>query len=68
MFISWNPKTGVGVVRCIEKALAQSGLSREDINYINAHATSTLSGDIKEYQALLHCFGKNPEVIFRNFL
>ncbi|KAB2019377.1 hypothetical protein ES319_D08G294700v1 [Gossypium barbadense] len=53
---------GVGVVRCIEKALAQSGVPREDINYINAHATSTPSGDIKEYQALLHCFGKNPEL------
>ncbi|GMI88537.1 ARABIDOPSIS BETA-KETOACYL-ACP SYNTHETASE 2, BETA-KETOACYL-ACP SYNTHETASE 2 [Hibiscus trionum] len=53
---------GVGVVRCIEKALAQSGVSREDVNYINAHATSTPSGDVKEYQALLHCFGKNPEL------
>ncbi|KAK8669077.1 hypothetical protein V6N13_106518 [Hibiscus sabdariffa] len=53
---------GVGIVRCIEKALAQSGVSREDVNYINAHATSTPSGDVKEYQALLHCFGKNPEL------
>ncbi|KAE8689151.1 synthase I [Hibiscus syriacus] len=53
---------GIGAILCIEKALAQSGVLREDVNYINAHATSTPSGDIKEYQALLHCFGKNPEL------
>ncbi|XVE70748.1 hypothetical protein DITRI_Ditri10aG0095900 [Diplodiscus trichospermus] len=53
---------GAGIILCIEKALAQSGVSRGDINYINAHATSTPAGDIKEYQALLHCFGKNPEL------
>ncbi|GMI97865.1 ARABIDOPSIS BETA-KETOACYL-ACP SYNTHETASE 2, BETA-KETOACYL-ACP SYNTHETASE 2 [Hibiscus trionum] len=53
---------GIGAILSIEKALAQSGVPREDVNYINAHATSTPSGDIKEYQALLHCFGKNPEL------
>lgn len=57
-------QTGVGVILCIEKALAQSGVSKEDVNYINAHATSTPAGDLKEYQALLHCFGQNPEVSF----
>ncbi|CAL9215539.1 unnamed protein product [Arabidopsis halleri] len=39
-----------------------AGISKEDINYINAHATSTPAGDLKEYQALAHCFGQNPEV------
>ncbi|XVF88940.1 hypothetical protein PTKIN_Ptkin19aG0091500 [Pterospermum kingtungense] len=53
---------GIGVIRCMEKALAQSGVCREDVNYINAHATSTPTGDINEYQALLHCFGKNREL------
>ncbi|XP_038700749.1 3-oxoacyl-[acyl-carrier-protein] synthase II, chloroplastic-like isoform X3 [Tripterygium wilfordii] len=53
---------GVGVILCIEKALAQAGIAREDVNYINAHATSTPAGDLKEYQALLHCFGQNPEL------
>ncbi|KAK9160731.1 hypothetical protein Syun_007072 [Stephania yunnanensis] len=51
-----------GVVLCIENALVQSGVSREDVNYINAHATSTQAGDIKEYQALIRCFGHNPEL------
>ncbi|RDX76025.1 3-oxoacyl-[acyl-carrier-protein] synthase II, chloroplastic, partial [Mucuna pruriens] len=53
---------GAGVILCIEKALAQSGVSKEDVNYINAHATSTPAGDLKEYQALIHCFGQNPEL------
>lgn len=53
---------GTGVILCIEKALSQSGVSREDVNYINAHATSTPAGDLKEYNALLHCFGKNEEL------
>ncbi|XP_047313436.1 3-oxoacyl-[acyl-carrier-protein] synthase II, chloroplastic-like [Impatiens glandulifera] len=54
---------GTGVKLCIEKALAQSGVSREDVNYINAHATSTQAGDLKEYQALIRCFGQNPELL-----
>ncbi|KAG5569555.1 hypothetical protein H5410_059321 [Solanum commersonii] len=53
---------GAGVILCIEKALAQSGVSREDVNYIYAHGTSTPAGDLKEYQAIVHCFGQNPEL------
>uniref|UniRef100_A0A9R1V4G2 beta-ketoacyl-[acyl-carrier-protein] synthase I n=1 Tax=Lactuca sativa TaxID=4236 RepID=A0A9R1V4G2_LACSA len=53
---------GAGVILCIEKALSQAGVAREDVNYINAHATSTPAGDLKEYMALLHCFGKNQDL------
>ncbi|XP_042003110.1 3-oxoacyl-[acyl-carrier-protein] synthase II, chloroplastic-like [Salvia splendens] len=53
---------GTGIILCIEKALAQSGVPKEYVNYINAHATSTPAGDLKEYQALLHCFRQNPEL------
>lgn len=53
---------GTGIALCIEKALSQSGVAREDVNYINAHATSTPAGDLKEYQALIRCFGDNPEL------
>ena len=62
LFLFISSQTGAGVILCIEKALAQSGVSREDVNYINAHATSTPAGDLKEYQAMMHCFGQNPEV------
>ncbi|XP_050381363.1 3-oxoacyl-[acyl-carrier-protein] synthase II, chloroplastic-like [Argentina anserina] len=52
---------GTGITLCIENALSQSGVSREDVNYINAYATSTPT-DLQEYRALIHCFGKNPEL------
>ncbi|CAK9150094.1 unnamed protein product [Ilex paraguariensis] len=53
---------GTGIVLCIEKALAQSGVSREDVNYVNAHAASTPVSDLKEYQAIIQCFGQNPQL------
>ncbi|XP_071711986.1 3-oxoacyl-[acyl-carrier-protein] synthase II, chloroplastic-like [Rutidosis leptorrhynchoides] len=53
---------GAGISLCIEKALAQSGVAREDVNYINAHATSTQSGDLHEYEAIIRCFGDNSEL------
>jgi 3-oxoacyl-(acyl-carrier-protein) synthase len=58
-----NAMSGKGVILCIEKALEDAGVTKEDINYINAHATSTLMGDLKEFEALNHCFGQNPQAI-----
>ncbi|KAH0996039.1 hypothetical protein GBA52_019903 [Prunus armeniaca] len=61
--INVSSETSAGVILCIEKALAQSGVSRGDFNYINAHATPTPFRDLKEYNALIHCFGQNtPEL------
>ncbi|KAL5995741.1 hypothetical protein ACLOJK_025810 [Asimina triloba] len=57
-----NSETGAGVVLCIEKALSQTGVAREDVNYVNAHANSTQSGDLKEYEAIKRCFGQNPNL------
>ncbi|KAJ6824041.1 3-oxoacyl-[acyl-carrier-protein] synthase II, chloroplastic-like [Iris pallida] len=53
---------GKGVTLCIEKALSQAGITKEDVNYVNAHATSTPAGDLKEYQALARIFGQNPQL------
>ncbi|RCV44408.1 hypothetical protein SETIT_9G371500v2 [Setaria italica] len=53
---------GRGVILCIENALADSGVRKEDINYVNAHATSTQMGDLKEFEALTRCFGQNPQL------
>ncbi|KAI3521332.1 hypothetical protein L1887_10795 [Cichorium endivia] len=53
---------GMGIDLCLEKALAQSGVVKEDVNYINAHATSTLAGDVSEYEAIIRCFGDNSEL------
>ncbi|ONM25357.1 3-oxoacyl-[acyl-carrier-protein] synthase II chloroplastic [Zea mays] len=53
---------GRGITLCIEKALADAGVAREEINYVNAHATSTQAGDLKEYEAIVRCFRQNPQL------
>ncbi|KAL4625270.1 hypothetical protein ACB092_05G013700 [Castanea dentata] len=53
---------GSGLALCIERALAQSRVAKEDVNYVNAYGSSTPRGDLKEFRALIHCFGKNPEL------
>jgi 3-oxoacyl-[acyl-carrier-protein] synthase II len=47
---------GLGVSMCIRKCLEDAGVSREEVNYINAHATSTLAGDLTEVKAIKNVF------------
>ncbi|XHR92445.1 beta-ketoacyl-ACP synthase II [Mucilaginibacter sp. UC70_90] len=44
---------GLGAARAMQQALAESGLSIEDVDYLNMHATSTPVGDLSEINALL---------------
>lgn len=37
---------------CCCRALQKCGVTAEDVNYVNAHATSTKAGDLAEYKAL----------------
>jgi 3-oxoacyl-[acyl-carrier-protein] synthase II len=48
---------GEGAARCMENALRNASLNREDIDYINAHGTSTPLGDLAETIAVKRCFG-----------
>ncbi len=48
---------GLGITLCVEKAIEDAGISKEDVNYINAHATSTRAGDIGEMLAMKNVFG-----------
>jgi 3-oxoacyl-[acyl-carrier-protein] synthase II len=48
---------GLGASRAVLDALAHSGVTADDVNHINAHATSTPVGDIAEYTALHKVFG-----------
>jgi len=52
-----------GPSRAMKKALDQAELSPEQIDYVNAHATSTPVGDQNEAKAIFNVFGKsNPYV------
>jgi 3-oxoacyl-[acyl-carrier-protein] synthase II len=48
---------GEGAARCMKMALRSAGLNPSDIDYINAHGTSTPQGDICETQAIKTVFG-----------
>ncbi|MBE7539687.1 MAG: beta-ketoacyl-[acyl-carrier-protein] synthase family protein [Opitutaceae bacterium] len=48
---------GDGLRRAMELALASSGLTAADVDYVNAHATSTPIGDVSEVKALRAVFG-----------
>jgi 3-oxoacyl-[acyl-carrier-protein] synthase II len=48
---------GLGIKLCAEKAIADARINKEDVNYINAHATSTPAGDIGEMIAMKNVFG-----------
>jgi 3-oxoacyl-[acyl-carrier-protein] synthase II len=48
---------GEGAVRCMANALRNAGLNREQVDYINAHGTSTPLGDVAETVAVRNCFG-----------
>ena len=48
---------GEGAVRCMNNALRNAGLNHNQVNYINAHGTSTPLGDVAETVAVKNCFG-----------
>lgn len=47
---------GLGVSTCINLALQDGGVDPDAVNYINAHATSTLVGDVAEVKAIKKVF------------
>jgi len=50
---------GDGAARCMRMALKHAGLNPDQIDYINAHGTSTPAGDICETQAIKTVFGEH---------
>lgn len=54
---------GHGAIQCIEQALLDAKISKNQINYINAHGTSTHLGDIAETKAIKSVFKENVKNI-----
>ena len=50
---------GVGPARCMTAALRSAGIRPDEVDYINAHGTSTPQNDRIETLAIKHAFGKN---------
>jgi len=50
---------GHGARRCMELAIADARIAASDVDYINAHGTSTPAGDLAETQAMKDAFGEH---------
>jgi 3-oxoacyl-[acyl-carrier-protein] synthase II len=48
---------GEGAARCMKLAMKNAGINPEEVDYINAHGTSTPAGDLGETQATKTAFG-----------
>jgi 3-oxoacyl-[acyl-carrier-protein] synthase II len=48
---------GEGAAECMRLALSMAGINPEDVDYINAHGTSTPAGDIAETKGIKRAFG-----------
>lgn len=56
--ITSGPEDGSGAARAMQIAIRQAGISPQEIQHVNAHATSTPVGDRGEIEAIKSVFGK----------
>jgi len=52
---------GEGGGRCMKAALQRAGINAEDVDYINAHGTSTPAGDVAETDGIKSVFGDHAK-------
>ncbi len=55
------PEDGEGARLCMTNALQDAGIAAEDVDYINAHGTSTPVGDLGETIAIKRAFGDHAK-------
>ena len=61
--ISAPSEDGDGAIRCMRAALDDARVNPEDVDYVNAHGTSTPAGDIVETIAVKGVFGSHADTI-----
>jgi 3-oxoacyl-[acyl-carrier-protein] synthase II len=54
---------GAGAAACMRQALSRAGLSPADVDYVNAHGTSTKLGDVAEARAIHTVFGSRSPAV-----
>jgi len=59
--ITSPPEGGQGAARCMASAIRDAGLDAADVDYVNAHGTSTMLGDRAEIEAVRSTFGVHAE-------
>jgi 3-oxoacyl-[acyl-carrier-protein] synthase II len=57
---------GSGAARSMVAALNNAGINRDQINYVNAHGTSTPAGDVAEVQGIKRTFGDHARNLVVN--
>ena len=57
-------ETGMGACRCMAMAVRDAGINLADINYINAHGTSTEYNDAIETKAIKELFGEHSKKLY----
>lgn len=61
--LTGTPPDGKGAVLGMTKALKEAGIQPDDVDYINAHATSTSVGDLSEATAIDKVFHTNKKLL-----
>lgn len=62
--VSATHPEGLGASKAMEWALAEAQVAPDEVDYLNAHATSTPVGDTSEIKAIAQVFGEAPEKLW----